>query len=81
MLLESLKRTLIVQTFRSLEALDTEYMVIEVLQTDGTTANVRAYGGLQGEFRTTTQWPTSGVSGKIDILIGMEELSLHPREI
>ena len=41
--LESLKRTLIVQTFRSTEALDTEYVVVEILQTDGTTTNLRAY--------------------------------------
>ena len=93
--LESLKRTLIVQTFRSTEALDTEYVIVEILQTDGTTTNLRAYvvdeittmtavqlpEDLQSNFQQSTPWPTTRVSGKIDILIGMEELYLHPREV
>ena len=43
--LEAIKRTLIVHSFRHTEAIDTEYVVIELLKTDGTVAHIRAYDG------------------------------------
>ena len=75
--------------------MDTEYVVVEVLHADGSTTNLRAYvvedittmtavevpEDLRSNFKDSTPWPKSRVRGQIDILIGMEELSLHPRDV
>ena len=36
---------------------------------------------LRSEFKNNTPWPETRVSGSIDLLVGMEELSLHPVQI
>ena len=93
--LEALKRTLIVQSFRHTEAIDTEYVGIELLKTDGTVAHIRAYvveritsmakvmvpQEIRDEFGATAPWPEERFSGEVDILLGLEELALHPTRI
>ena len=93
--LETVRRTLVVHSFRHVEALDTEYVVIELLQIDGSVAPVRAYvvdtitsmakvkvpGEIRSEFGKETPWPSKRFAGEVDILLGLEELALHPRNI
>ena len=93
--LETVRRTLVVHSFRHVEALDTEYVVIELLQIDGTVAPVRAYvvdtitsmaeveipEEIRSEFGEEASWPSKRFAGEVDILLGLEELALHPRNI
>ena len=65
------------------------------MRTDGTVAQVRAYvvdsitsmaavsipEHIRQEFSMSTPWPTSRFSGEIEILLGLEELSLHPSQV
>ena len=95
LLLESLSKTLVVQTFRATSALETEFVVVEMLHADGSITLLRAYvveeittmsavdvpDDLRSGFSKDTPWPETRVSGDIDILIGMEELALHPKQI
>jgi hypothetical protein len=90
--LQSLKKTLIVQSFRHTEAIVTDYVVLELLKSDGTVVHIRAYvvdritsmakvvvpPGIKDEFETATQWPEARFSGEVDILLGLEELALRP---
>ena len=41
--LESLKRTIVVRSFMHTEAINTEFVVVELLREDGTVSLVRAY--------------------------------------
>ena len=93
--LETVRRTIVVHSFRHVEALDTEYVVIELLQVDGTVAPVRAYvvdtitsmaaveipEDIKYEFNERTPWPERRVTGEVDILLGWEEMALHPRDV
>ena len=95
LLLESLSKTLVVQTFRATSALETEFVVVEMLHADGSITLLRAYvveeittmsavdvpDDLRSGFSKDTPWPETRVSGDIDILIGMEELALHPKQV
>ena len=95
LLLESLSKTLVVQTFRATSALETEFVVVEMLHADGSITLLRAYvveeittmsavdvpDDLRSGFNKDTPWPETRVSGDIDILIGMEELALHPTQL
>ena len=77
----SLQKTLIVQSFIHTEAIDTEYLVLEFLRTDGSVAQVRAYvvdritnmtkvnvpNGIMEEFKYTIPWPESTFSGEVEI--------------
>ena len=90
--MDSERKTLIVESFGHTDSLNSEYVVLEILQADGTVAQVRAYvvdsitrmaavsisEQIRQEFSPSTTWPESRFSGEIDILLGMEELSLHP---
>ena len=92
---KALKRTLIVQSFRHTEAIDTEYVVVELLKSDGTVAHIRAYAvdritsmakvivpqEIRNEFGAKAPWPEERYSGEVDILLGLEELALHPTKI
>ena len=76
--LQSLKKTLIVQSFRYTEAIDTKYVVLELLKTDGTVAHIRAYvvdritsiakvevpPEIKDEFETATPWPETRFSAR-----------------
>ena len=67
-------------------------MVLELLKQDGSIALIRAYvvdtittmakvhipQEIREEFKAGTSWPESRFSGEIDILLGIEELSIHP---
>jgi hypothetical protein len=89
--INSLKKTLILESFRHTESINSEYVVLELLRTDGTVAQVRAYvvdsitsmaavsipEHIRLEFSLSTPWPTSRFSGEIDLLLGLEELSLR----
>ena len=33
------------------------------------------------EFRKDTPWPSTRFHGEVDILLGLEELALHPRDV
>ena len=86
----SLKKTPIVQSFMHTEAIDTEYVVLKFLRTDGSVAQVRAYvvdriinmaKEIRDEFKDTTPRPESRFSGEVEILLGLEELALHPSRI
>ena len=90
--MDSKRKTLVVESFGHTDALNSEYVVLEILQSDGTVAQVRAYvvdnitsmsavsisEQIRQEFSPSTKWPESRFSGDIEILLGMEELSLHP---
>ena len=70
--LDSLKRTIIVKSFMHTEAIDTEFVVVELLKEEGTVALVRAYvvdsitemtkvsipEEIRKEFSKSAQWPT-----------------------
>ena len=75
------------------EAIDTEFVVAELLQEDETVAVVRAYvvdsitemtkvsipEEIRKEFSKAAQWPTVRYHGEIGILLGIEELALQPK--
>ena len=44
-------------------------------------AKVNVPSGIREEFKDTTPWPESRFSGELEILIGSEELALHPSRI
>ena len=87
--LESLSKTLVVQTFRSTSAIETEFVVVEMLHADGSITLLRAYvveeitemsavevpDDLRSEFKSDTPWPETRVSGSIDLLIGMDVMT------
>jgi hypothetical protein len=93
--LESLSKTLVVQTFRATSAMETEFVVVEMLHADGSITLLRAYvvedittmsavdvpDDIKVGFKRDTPWPETRVSGDFDILIGMEELALHPTQL
>ena len=93
--LESIKKTVVVQSFGHTDSIDTEFVVLELLKQDGTIALIRAYvmesittmaevqipQEIREEFKVGTSWPKSRFSGEIDILLGIEELSIHPNRI
>ena len=67
------------------EAIDTEFVVIEVLSGNGTVALVRAYvmdsitemtkvkvpEEIRGEFSASAEWPTDRYHGEIEIFLGI----------
>ena len=69
--------------------------MLELLKTDGTVAHIRAYvveritimakvmvpQEIREEFGATAPWPEVRCSGEVDILLGLEELALHPTKI
>ena len=93
--LESLKRTIVVKSFMHTEAIDTEFVVVELLKEDGTVALVRAYvvdsitemtkvtvpEEIRGEFSASADWPADRYHGEIEILLGIEELALQPKRL
>ena len=93
--LESIRRTVVVQSFGHTDTIDTEFVVLEVLKEDGLVALIRAYvvesitsmaevdipEELKRLFRKGSDWPSARFHGEIDILLGIEELALHPKRI
>ena len=75
--MDSERKTLIVESFGHTDSLNSEYVVLELLQTDGTVAQVRAYvvdsitsmaavnipEHIRQEFSPSTPWPESRFSG------------------
>ena len=93
--LESIKKAVLVQSFGHEERLDTEFVVLELLQVNGSVAQVRAYvvdsittmaqvdipEKLKDMFSNREDWPKQRYHGEIEILLGIEELALHPKRI
>ena len=71
--MDSERKTLIVESFGHTDSLNSEYVILEILQADGTVAQVRAYvvdsitsmaavsisEQIRQEFSQTTIWPES----------------------
>ena len=86
------KKVLMVQSFMHTQTMDTEFAVIELLQEDGNVDQIRAYvvdkitsmaqvkvpEELRKSFKNSTPWPAERYAGEVEILIGMEELAIHP---
>ena len=86
------RKALIVESFGHTEEINTECVVLDLLKSDGSVAQVTAYvvdkitsvakvevpDEIRKEFQSTTPWPESRHSGEVDILLGLEELALHP---
>ena len=65
---------------------------MDLLKSDGSVSQVRAYvvdkitsvtkvevpDEIMKELQSTTPWPESRHSGEVDILLGLEELAIHP---
>ena len=93
--LEPLKGTIIVKSFKNTDAVNTGFVVIELLKEDGTVALVRAYVAdsiteitkvtvpeeISKEFSKSTRWPKDRYHGKIGILLGIEELAIQPKSL
>ena len=74
------------------EAIYIEFVVIELLRENGTEALVRAYvvdsitemkkvkvpEEIRREFSASAKWPEKRYHGEIEILLGIEESSIHP---
>ena len=90
--LESVSKSVVVQSLGHTDCLKTEFVVLEILKNDGTIALVRAYvvdsitnmakvripEHLKEAFSREENWPRERFSGEIGILLGIEELALHP---
>ena len=90
--LESISKSVVVQSLGHTDCLKTEFVVLEILRNDGSIALVRAYvvesitnmarvgipEHLKEAFSRKEHWPTERFSGEIGILLGIEELALHP---
>ena len=89
------KRIIMVKSFRHTESINTELVVLELLKEDGTIARVQAYvvdsitevrtvtipGEIREEFSASATWPEDRYHGKIEILLGIEELAIQPESM
>ena len=89
------KKVLVVESFMETRTLHSQFTVIELLREDGSLEQIRAYvvdkitnlgqvevpDEIRLEYSLTTPWPSERYSGEVEILIGMEELAIHPRLI
>ena len=87
------KKVLVVQSFLHTQTINSQFTVIELLRDDGNLEQIRAYvvdkittlaqvvvpDEIRLEYSQTTPWPSERYSGEVEILIGMEELAIHPR--
>ena len=93
--LESISKSVIVQSFGHSDRIETEFVVLEILTAQAELKLVRAYvvdsitnmakveipEELKEAFQRKEDWPRSRVCGEIDILLGIEELALHPHRV
>jgi hypothetical protein len=89
------KKVLVVESFMETRTIHSQFTVIELLREDGSLEQIRAYvvdkitnlgqvevpDEIRLEYSLTTPWPSERYSGEVEILIGMEELAIHPRLI
>ena len=89
------KRVLVVQSFLKTQTIDSQVAIIELLREEGSLDQLRVYvvdeittlgqvdvpEEIRLEYSETMPWPSERYSGEVEILIGMEELAIHPRLI
>ena len=93
--IESISKSVIVQSFGHQDIIDTEFVVLELLKYNGDVARIRAYvvdsitempkvivpEELKEAFSRKEDWPSGRYHGSIGILLGIEELALQPRRL
>ena len=93
--IESISKSVIVQSFGHQDAIDTEFVVLELLKYDGTVTRIRAYvvdsitempkvavpEELKEAFSMKQDWPKERYHGSIEILLGIEELASQPKRL